>query len=319
MGDIFSEHGVINPGRGKGTRLSRMGKKVHVSTQVFGRTTSPNEEALQQLNRLLEEHDGMPPEVRQQYIGLYRTSDELRHMNRPLLAEVMVLMYQNQIGTSGDSGEVSNLNVFSNSVIIQPYIDRVVSRTETSEQRGKMSELQKNIMSIKMTTTMFAYLRNILHLIATAQQRSQNADLSTLQAPQIDEQLDIAPEFSPYPAAISTATSSAPPIPLPAPISLPPISTIAQSPASAIPQSSGFSTLPTGPFNGSFSNSFSNSFPTPFPNSSNFPSAPLPSAPAPYQLPPFTPSATLLPTPQSSTATLTGYQPYVPDITPQLF
>jgi len=228
MGDIFSEHGVIKPGRGKGTRVSRTGRKSHGSTAAYGRTTSPNEEALQQLNRLLEEHDGIPSEVRQQYVGLYRSSDSLRHMNRPVLAEVMALMYRYQIGATGDQGEVSGLHVFSNPLIMQPYIDRVFTRTETGDQRGKISDLQKRVMSIKMTDTMFSYLRNILHLISTSQQRSRAADLSTLVGPAIDQQLDIVPDIGSdqyfnqgYPGDVESYYPALAPEPVAAPSTIP--------------------------------------------------------------------------------------------------
>jgi len=190
MGDIFDIHGIVVPGRGKGTRMSRMGKKMSIAAHFGARATSPNEEALQQLNRLLEDHEGMPSDVRQQYVGLYRNSDSLRHMNRPVLAEVMVLMYQQHI--TADERGVNNLHVFSNPTIMQPYIDRILTRTETGDQRGRMPEAQKTIVSIKMTNTMFAYLRNILLLLATIQQRSQQSLLTEHSAQDVvvDQLLD---------------------------------------------------------------------------------------------------------------------------------
>lgn len=192
MNDIFSGTGVAKPGRGKGTRLSRANKRSNTTTRSHARTTSPNDEALQQLNRILEEHDGITPDVRQLYIGLYRGSDNLRHMNRPVLAEVMVLMYQYQIGSVGDQGEVTNIGVFSQPALLQPYIDRIFSRTETTDQKGKSTELQRKIMYIKMADTMLSYARNVLNLISAGQQQAREADLSTMQGPAIDQQLDLA-------------------------------------------------------------------------------------------------------------------------------
>lgn len=321
MGDIFSEHGIVQPGRGKGTRLSRMGKKVSVSAHIHGRTHSPNEEALQQLNRLLEEHDNVPPEVRQQYLGLYSTSDSLRHMNRPVLAEVMALMYQYRIGSVGDTGEVTNLHVFSNPSIMQPYIDRVFTRTETSDQRGKISDLQKQVMSIKMTDTMFSYLRNILHLISTLQQRSQSADISTLEGPAIDQQLDIVPTIlttTTPDITTSNATSSSlfetgPPIPV--------YPTLSAS--ELLPM--GFSTAPTlvgtgpAPRQASLGTQQS-SAPTlvgTLPSLPNLATAPqTPAFPFPSASLPQLPA---LSSPLPTMTNLTGYQPAMSSITPQLF
>ena len=306
MGDIFSEHGVIKPGRGKGTRISRMGKRVHASTQVYGRTSSPNEDALQQLNRILEEHDNIPAEVRQQYIGLYRTSDSLRHMNRPVLAEVMVMMYQHQIGPVGDQGEVKGLDIFSKPLIIQPYIDRVFARTETSDQKGKISDLQKQVMSIKMTDSMLAYLRNILHLISTAQQRSQAVDISTMQGPLIDQQLDIA-----------AASSSSAPAPVPVPVPLQTFAPYVPLPSTSAPVPAPYVPLPS------------------ISAATQAPYVPLPSISAATQAPyvplPFVSAATqgsipslpqlpALPTLSVPTAVdITGYRPTMAPTAPQLF
>ena len=311
MGDIFFEHSVINPGRGKGTRISRIGRKVHLATQEYGRGTSPNEEALQQLGRLLEEHEGIPLEVRQQYLGLYRTSDSLRHMNRPVLAEVMVLMYQYNIATTEDGSDIPGLYVFSNPQIMQPYIDRILTRSETSDQKGKMSELQKKIVSIKMTDTMFAYLRNTLHLMSTAQQRSRSGDLSVMQGPQIDQQLDIAPSEN------SFAAPSAPSYPAASPSasfypSYPVVSPSAPSYPIASPSA------PSYPI----ASPSASSYPVASPSAPSYPSYPVASPSAP-SYPSYPVAASLFPTSQTAASApaidISEYRPAAIGGGPRLF
>ena len=264
MSDIFSDYGITEPGRGKGTRISRLGRRENIAALTTGSSSTPNDEALFQLNRLLEENGAVSYSVRQTYIGLYRTSDELRHMNRPMLAEVMALMYQN-----GDEDQNVQVEIFADPVRMQPYIDRVLNRTKTADQKNKITDpREQQILYTKMTAEMLCYFRNIL--LRTSNQYGAAAGATGgVAAPDIDQQLDLAPILDepprlPLPPLIApTATGLPPPLltsaahsgtmsvggalgPLPAPVftsTLPPVPTPSAFPTS-LPLSPSSMALP---------------------------------------------------------------------------
>jgi DNA-binding GntR family transcriptional regulator len=196
MTDILSDHGVVEPGRGKGTRVNRLGRKENISKLIVGQQTSPNDDALQHLRRLLKDANLVPADVREQYIGLYENSDKLRHMNRPLLAETITLMYQTNITVDTTTGTTTGLEVLQDANVMRTYIERIMSKPDTPEQKAKISDTQRQIMVVKTKDSIFGYLRNIIILIITNSNRAYAAATSSnavVAAPAIDEQLDLAP------------------------------------------------------------------------------------------------------------------------------
>jgi len=180
MTTVFTNAGEFR--RGKGNRKTRLGPRMNadvVSRQggVDRQVQTPDDIAIKKLIKLLDK-PGISPKDRYNYGGLMRNAEQIRFMNMPVLAEV--LLYMHNVGNI-----VTELN-FSYGAIL-PYVDRLLPRKEIMEggiRPKEISEEEIQVMRLRMAVTFLRYIRYVTSLREQAAQ-----DLETAQ----NNQEDIAP------------------------------------------------------------------------------------------------------------------------------
>lgn len=156
MANIFTNVGEFR--RGKGNRKTRLGPRIGYDAATrYGEENqiqSPNEIALKKLFKLLDK-PGLTVRDRYGYIGLMRQGDQIRFMNMPVLAEVLLYMH--------NVGNQVNENNFSYT-IIKPYLDRLLPQKEILEGgliQKELSEDELQIMRLRMGATFLRYIRYV--------------------------------------------------------------------------------------------------------------------------------------------------------------
>jgi hypothetical protein len=174
MADVFTNVGEFR--RGKGNRKTRLGPRTNVDIMARrgGENTekTPNNIAAKKLAALLDK-PGLTQRDRFNYVGLMRQAEQIRFMNMPVLAEV--LLYMHNVGNA-----VNETNF--NYAAIRPYIDRLLPRQEIMEggiRTKDIPEEELEIMRLRMAATFLRYIRYVMLL------REQAArDLEEAQAQQ---------------------------------------------------------------------------------------------------------------------------------------
>jgi hypothetical protein len=122
------------------------------------RTQTPDEIAIKKLVALLEK-SGMPRASINNYASIIKQGEQLRFMNMPVLAEV--LLYLSSIN---DDLGTDNFNID----IISPYMDRVLPKREPGLGGKDISPEEMQIMRIRMAATFFRYAQYYLNTKAVA-------------------------------------------------------------------------------------------------------------------------------------------------------
>ena len=184
MANVFTNVGEFR--RGKGNRKTRLGPRINVDviTRRGGekQVQTPDEIALKKLLKLLDK-PGLNQRDRYGYVGLMRQADQIRFMNMPVLAEV--LLYMHNVGN-----EVTEANFSYNA--ISPYITRLLPRREILEGGMRPKEIPEDelqIMRLRMAATFLRYIRYVSLLQEQAAQALEEAQAQQreIAPPIIDE------------------------------------------------------------------------------------------------------------------------------------
>lgn len=172
--------------RGKGNRKSRLGPRVQIETvakEIGGKQAmTPDEIALKKLLRLLDK-PGLTKKDRYSYVDLMRQAEQIRFMNMPVLAEVLLFMH--------NIGNIVTDTNFSYTAIL-PFVDRLLPKKDTTEggTTKEIPEEDLQIMRLRMAATFLRYIRYVSFLRQQAEQEleaAQAAQAATNVIPIIDE------------------------------------------------------------------------------------------------------------------------------------
>lgn len=160
MTTVFTNVGEFR--RGKGNRKTRLGPRIAVETVTRRgggekQNQTPDDIAIKKLLKLLEK-PGLSKDDRYAYAGLMRNAEQIRFMNMPVLAEVLLFMHN-----VGNTVTAENFNYNS----IRPYIDRLLPRREVAEggiRAKEISEEDLEIMRLRMAATFLRYIRYVSFL-----------------------------------------------------------------------------------------------------------------------------------------------------------
>lgn len=184
MANVFTNVGEFR--RGKGNRKTRLGPRINVDviTRRGGEKTAqtPDDIAIKKLIKLLDK-PGLTQRDRYNYAGLMRQAEQIRFMNMPVLAEVLLFMH--------NVGNIVTEENFSYNTI-RPYINRLLPRREIQEGgiRGKeIPEEELEIMRLRLAATFLRYIRYVSLLREQAAQELEQAQLqqAEIAPPLIDE------------------------------------------------------------------------------------------------------------------------------------
>jgi hypothetical protein len=180
--NIFTNAGEFQPRRGKGNRQTRLGPRVAAEgpRRAGGKAQTPDQIALNKLMKLLDK-PGVLRNERYGYINMLSNAEQIRFMNMPVLAQV--LLYMRNVGNKVDE------TTFNYQAIL-PYINILLPRTELTHdgtQTKKLSAEETERMRLRLAATFFRYIRYILTLQADQQQQ--------LQTEQINEAAGVAATF----------------------------------------------------------------------------------------------------------------------------
>jgi len=183
MAQVFTNVGEFR--RGKGNRKTRLGPRIRndIDARRGGEKTTqtPDDIAIKKLEKLLDK-PGLSQRDRYAYAGLMRNAEQIRFMNMPVLAEV--LLYMHNVGN-----DVTEKN-FNNDAI-KNYVDRLLPHRETIEggiKTKEISEDELDIMRLRLAATFLRYIRYILQLRQQAAQDLEDAQAqqTEMAAPAMD-------------------------------------------------------------------------------------------------------------------------------------
>lgn len=182
MANVFTNVGEFR--RGKGNRKTRLGPRINIGTTKgvsggnYGQT--PDDIAIKKLIMLLGK-TGLHQRDRYNYAGLMRRAEQIRFMNMPVLAEV--LLYMHNVGNV-----VTEQNFSYNA--IRPYVDNLLPRREIQEGGVRSKEIPEEkleIMRLRMAATFLRYIRYVSALRKQASEELENAQQGEMIPPHIDE------------------------------------------------------------------------------------------------------------------------------------
>ncbi|CAH6418992.1 Hypothetical protein HVR_LOCUS178 [uncultured virus] len=184
MALVFTNVGEFR--RGKGNRKTRLGPRIR--TDVNAKTTgekqnqTPDDIAIKKLGKLLDK-PGLTQKDRFDYTALMIRAEQIRFMNMPVLAQV--LLYMHNVGN-----EVTAEN-FSYGAI-RPYIDSLLPRREVIEGGIKTKEIPEEeleIMRLRMAATFLRYIHyvDLLRDQAATELEEARIQQGELAPPLIDE------------------------------------------------------------------------------------------------------------------------------------
>lgn len=179
MATVFTNVGDFR--RGKGNRKTRLGPRINVD--ITGKrggekaVQTPDDIASKKLIKLLDK-PGLTQRDRYNYAALMKQAEQIRFMNMPVLAEVLLFMHN--VGNI-----VTEANFSYNA--IRPYIDRLLPRREMKEGGVRPKEIPEDeleIMRLRLAATFLRYIRYVSLLREQAAQELEEAQA---------QQGDIAP------------------------------------------------------------------------------------------------------------------------------
>lgn len=185
MTTVFTNVGEFR--RGKGNRKTRLGPRTHVEVTTRRGTEkqaqTPDDIAIKKLIKLLDE-PGLTQKDRYSYAGLMRQAEQIRFMNMPVLAKVLLYMHN-----VGNVVTAENFNYDA----IRPYIDRLLPRKEVQERGVREKEIPEEeleIMRLRMAATFLRYIRYVSLLREEAARELEEAQkLQGEMAPPIIDEL----------------------------------------------------------------------------------------------------------------------------------
>ena len=169
--NLFTNAGEFQYRRGKGNRQTRLGPRMAAEgpRRVTTKTLTPDQIALNKLGKALDK-PGVLRNERYGYLNMLSNADQLRFMNMPVVAQV--LMFMNSVGN-----DINEHNF--NYAAIRPYIDQLLPRNEPTRDgtRGKnipAEDLER--MRLRLAATFLRYTRYILILLQEQQQQLIDAE-----------------------------------------------------------------------------------------------------------------------------------------------
>jgi len=182
MARVFAED--YNFHRGKGNKKTRIGPRTTISnvrgTRGEKAKPTPNDIAIHKLATLLD-RPGLSGRDRYRYANLMKQAEQIRFMNMPVLAEVLLYMH-----SVGNVITEDNFNYNA----IRPYIDRLLPRREVREEGVRARDIPENeleIMRLRMAATFLRYIRYVSLLRQTASYELEQAQEGEIVSPIIDE------------------------------------------------------------------------------------------------------------------------------------
>lgn len=175
--NTFTNAGEFQYRRGKGNRQTRLGPRTTTDgpRRATGKTLTPDRIALNKLEKLLEK-PGISRNERYAYLGMLANAEQLRFMNMPVVAQV--LLFMRSVGN-----EVTRNN-FTYAAIF-PYINQLLPRNEPTRDGLRAKEVAADDlerMRLRLAATFLRYTRYILILIREQQELLQAAQLADAQA-----------------------------------------------------------------------------------------------------------------------------------------
>jgi hypothetical protein len=160
MDTVFTTTGEFR--RGKGNRKTRLGPRVQIDQGINRgdkQAQTPDDIAIKRLTKLLDK-PGLTQADKMAYISLMRRAEQLRVMNMPVLAEV--LLYIHNVG-----GVITEQNFNYDAIL--PYIERLMPKREIAEGGTKARDVQEEdleIMRLRMAASFLRYIRYVMNLQA---------------------------------------------------------------------------------------------------------------------------------------------------------
>jgi hypothetical protein len=167
METVFTNVGEFR--RGKGNKKTRLGPRTssNIVRSTERQTQTPDDIAINKLIKLLDK-PGLTPKDRYYYAGLMRQAEQIRFMNMPVLAEVLLFIH--------NTPEVNH--EYFNYDAISPYIDRLLPRRENNDGGLKSKEItpeEIEIMKLRMAATFLRYIRYVILLRDQAKEELEEA------------------------------------------------------------------------------------------------------------------------------------------------
>lgn len=147
--------------RGKGTRKTRFGPRMRKEDLIKKgekQNLTPDQIAINKLDRLLQK-PSLEKTDRDMYTNLLRGAEQLRFMNMPVLAQVILFM-----NSKGNVVTADNFNYME----ISGYIEVLLPERESTKEGGKgkyISEDELNLYRLRMAATFLRYIRYIQALL----------------------------------------------------------------------------------------------------------------------------------------------------------
>jgi hypothetical protein len=184
MTNVFTNVGEFR--RGKGNRKTRLGPRINVGGEARRggerQTQTPDDIAIKKLIKLLDK-PGLSQRDRYAYADIMRHAEQIRFMNMPVLAEVLLFIH--------DKGNTITADNFNYNATL-PYVNRLLPQREVMEGGIRTKEVPEEdlvIMRLRMVATFLRYIRYVSLLREEAAQQLEEARIQQAETtfPIIDE------------------------------------------------------------------------------------------------------------------------------------
>lgn len=171
--NMFTNAGEFQYRKGKGNRQTRLGPRTATegARRVTGKTQTPNQIALNKLIKLLEK-PGITRNDRYGYINMLSNAEQLRFMNMPVVAQV--LLFMRSVGN-----QVTEQN-FSYAAIL-PYINQLLPRNDITSDGLRKKEIpvdELERMRLRLAATFYRYIWYIITLQQEQEQLLREAQIT---------------------------------------------------------------------------------------------------------------------------------------------
>lgn len=175
--NTFTNAGEFQYRRGKGNRQTRLGPRTATEgpRRASAKTLTPDQIALNKLGKLLEK-PGISRNDRYAYLGMLANAEQLRFMNMPVVAQV--LLFMRSVGN-----DINDQNFTY--VAILPYINQLLPRNEPTRDGLRTKQVVADDlerMRLRLAATFLRYTLYILTLRQEQEQLLQAAQLADAQA-----------------------------------------------------------------------------------------------------------------------------------------
>ena len=150
--------------RRKGPSQTRLGPRISLNnkSRTETRGLNPDEKSLKKLRKFLIDDGRLSRDDINNYIGTMELSEHIRFMNIPVLTQVIVFIHNIPGAYTVYYQNFEYIGEFFTSNILNPYIDRLITKHEIKGKKSQEYEL--NIMHLRMIATFIRYTKYILNL-----------------------------------------------------------------------------------------------------------------------------------------------------------